>query len=360
MKKFKHAIIGMGVISRNHLIAVKANSQDIELVAVCDTIPENIEKSLNNAGLTGNIARYTDYKVMLSEQKPDIVTIATPSWLHGMMAQDCLENNCNVIVEKPMALNLKEMDAMISKAKEKGLLLITCHQNRYNNSITTIKKALDSDRFGHISHMTAHVRWNRNKNYYDQAGWRGKWKSDGGCLMNQCIHDLDLLCWMLGDIDEVFAYTARQQHPYIEGEDLGLALIKAKSGAYGLFEGTVNIYPKNLEETLNIFGEKGTVQVGGESLNRIHEWIFADGLDNPELIKKAVDEVPTNSTGLGHTKLYADVIRSLRTGAPDILDGDEGKKVVELILAMYKSKKTGRAVKLPLNNFEITEMEGTF
>lgn len=360
MKKLKLAIIGMGIISRNHLIAAKANGADIELVAVCDSIPENMEKSLDKAGVTENVIRYTDYNLMISEQKPDIVTIATPSWLHGMMARDCLDNNCNVIVEKPMALNLDEMDAMISKAKEKGLLLVTCHQNRYNNSILQIRKALDSGRFGNISHMTANVRWNRNKKYYEQASWRGKWKSDGGCLMNQCIHDLDLLCWMLGDIDEVFAYTARQQHPYIEGEDLGLALIRAKSGTYALFEGTVNIYPNNLEETLNIFGETGTVMVGGESLNIINEWKFADNQDNSDLVKKEGSEVPTNSTGLGHTKLYADVVTSLRTGIPHILDGNEGKKVVELILAIYKSKKTGSPVKLPLENFTLNEMEGTF
>ena len=198
------------------------------------------------------------------------------------------------------------------------------------------------------------------REYYKQAPWRGRWATDGGCLMNQCIHNADLMCWMLGDIEEVFAYTANRQHPYMEGEDLGLALVKAKSGAYGLFEGTVNAVPNNLEETLYVFGENGTVKAAGTSVNLIEEWRFTDGAPDAERVKSECKEAPPNVYGFGHQHIYADVIQAIMRGGRPLVSGEEGMKALELILAIYKSKKTGLPVRLPLGEFASIDMEGVF
>ena len=360
MKRIRLAIIGMGRISPNHVMAAKNNADAVEMVAVCDLLPENIEESLNKAECTQPVAAYTDYKTMLEEQKPDMVAIATDSGKHAAIGLYCLEHGCHTLIEKPIAMSTQDAQAMIDKAAEKGLCLGACHQNRFNKSVQHIRAALDAGRFGKLSHVAAHVRWNRNKAYYEQAPWRGKWGSDGGCLMTQCIHNADLMYWMLGNIDEVFAYTAQAQHSYLEAEDLGLALVKAKNGAYGLFEGTVNVYPKNLEETLYLFGEAGTVKAAGTSVNLIEEWNFADAQDDADEIKRVCAENPPNVYGFGHTRLYADFLDAIATGRHPLVDGEAGKRALELILAMYKSRKTGLPVKLPLGDFASTELAGTF
>lgn len=360
MDKIRLVIIGMGRISPNHVMAAKNNAETFELAAVCDLSDENIDKALAKADYTAPVARYSDYKVMLAEVRPDMAAIATESGLHAEIGLYCLEQGCHVLIEKPMAMSVRDAQRLIDKAEEKGVCLGACHQNRFNKSVQQIRAALDEGRFGNLSHIAAHVRWNRNRDYYAQAPWRGKWASDGGCLMNQCIHNADLMYWMLGDIDEVFAYTAQQQHDYLEAEDLGLALVKGKNGAYGLFEGTVNVYPKNLEETLYLFGESGTVKAAGTSVNLIEEWRFADGKDDPEAVKRDCNEQPPNIYGFGHTRLYADFAEAVRTGRKPLVDGEAGKRALELILAMYQSQKTGLPVKLPLEDFASTDMAGTF
>lgn len=354
------AIIGMGRISFNHLLAVMNNKEDIHLTAVCDLKEVNIVKVLEKAKYSNNVKHYTDYKVMLESETINMVSIATDSGSHAAIGLYCLEKGCHVLIEKPMAMGMIDAQNLIDKAEKKGVLLGACHQNRFNKSIQFVRTALEEKRFGRISHIAAHVRWNREKDYYEQAPWRGKWESDGGCLMNQCIHNADLVYWMLGEIEEVFAYTAQCQHPYIEAEDLGLALIKGKNGEYGLFEGTVNVYPQNLEETLYIFGNKGTVKIGGKSVNIIEEWDFADKRDNKSEIIKICNEVPPNIYGYGHTRLYADFIDSIKKERKPLVDGKEGKKALELILAMYKSKKIGIPVKLPIECFNTIDMKKIF
>lgn len=224
-----------------------------------------------------------------------------------------------------------------------------------------MRKALEEGRFGRLSHGAAHVRWNRGKDYYKQAPWRGTWAQDGGCLMNQCIHNIDLLRWMMGDdIVEVMAYTDQIEHPYLEAEDLGMALVKFKNGSYGLIEGTTNVFPKNLEETLYIFGEKGTAKAAGTSDNIIEEWVFADGLDNPEEVKREFSENPPNIYGFGHTPLYADVIEAIQTGRKPLVDGEAGKRALELVLAIYKSAAEHRPVTLPLDQCSTLDFVGRF
>ncbi|MCS0543155.1 Gfo/Idh/MocA family oxidoreductase, partial [Aeromonas veronii] len=214
------------------------------------------------------------------------VAICTESGKHAAMALDCIEAGANLIIEKPIALSLEDADEIIKKAKEKNVKVSACHQNRFNKSIQKIREAVEEERFGRLLHGTAHIRWNRGEDYYTQAPWRGTWEQDGGALMNQCIHNIDLLRWMMGgEITEVVGMTDNLKHGFIEAEDLGLALIKFSNGSYGIVEGTTNIFPTNLEETLYIFGDTGTVKAGGKSVNIIEEWLFADNKDNPEEVK---------------------------------------------------------------------------
>jgi len=355
----KYALIGCGRISPNHIAAAQENN--LEIVALCDVVSENIEDKLQRFRLSSNIRRYTDYKEMLEKEKPELVGIATESGKHAQIALDCIKARCNVIIEKPIAMSLEEADAIIKASDESGVKVCACHQNRFNKSIQKIREALEEGRFGRLFHGTAHIRWNRDEGYYRQASWRGTWEQDGGALMNQCIHNIDLLRWMMGDdIIEVMAYTDKLNHNYIQAEDLGLALIKFKNGSYGVVEGTTNIYPANLEETLYIFGEKGTIKAGGKSVNIIEEWHFADGKDNAEEVKAKYHEAPNNVYGFGHTPLYKDMIDAINTNRQPYIDAHAGRRALELVLAIYKSAAEGRPVKLPLEHCASTDFKGRF
>ncbi|MGI6686997.1 MAG: Gfo/Idh/MocA family protein [Christensenellales bacterium] len=363
MKKLRYALIGCGRIAPNHIAAALAEQELMEIKAVCDIVPECMEKVLEQVfeEKRREIARYTDYHQMLREIKPDLVAIATESGKHAQQALDCIEAGCHVIIEKPIALSLQDADAIIQAGKEKGVQVCACHQNRFNKSIKKIREAVEEGRFGCLLHGTAHIRWNRGKEYYDQAPWRGTWAQDGGALMNQCIHNIDLLRWMMGDeIDEVFAYTDNLKHPYIEAEDLGLALVKFKNGAYGVIEGTTNIYPRNLEETLYLFGEKGTVKAGGKSVNIIEEWMFEDKKDDPEQVKATYHENPPSVYGFGHTPLYADVADAILNKRSVAIDGEAGRRALELVLAIYQSAVEGKPVKLPLKDTSTLDFVGRF
>ncbi|NTU89063.1 MAG: Gfo/Idh/MocA family oxidoreductase, partial [Actinobacteria bacterium] len=297
----------------------------------------------------------------LDEAKPELVAICTESGKHAQIAIDCLERGAHVIIEKPIALSLADADCILEAAAANGKKVCSCHQNRFNKSIQTIRSAVEEGRFGTMMHAAAHVRWNRGEDYYTQAPWRGTWAQDGGALMNQCIHNIDLLRWMMSDeIDEVFAYTAQLAHPYLEAEDLGLALIKFKNGSYGLVEGTTNVYPKNLEETLYLFGTTGTAKAGGKSVNIIEEWAFADTVDDAETVMADSSEAPDNIYGFGHNPLYADMIDAIEHDRPPYIDGEDGRRALELVLAIYKSAKDGTPVKLPLDDFSTMDMAGYF
>ncbi|MFR2716600.1 MAG: Gfo/Idh/MocA family protein [Anaerococcus obesiensis] len=222
------------------------------------------------------------------------------------------------------------------------------------------RQAMDEGRFGRLSHGSIHVRWNRNKNYYDQAPWRGKWESDGGCLMNQCIHGIDLLRWMLGEeVEEVYGVTKQQFHDYLECEDIGMAVLKFKNGAVATVEGTVNVYPQNLEETLYLFGEDGTVKIGGKSTNNIDVWNFKDE-DADDQNNIGLKEETENVYGNGHTSLFKDMIEAIQDDRDPYITAVDGKNALEIVLAIYKSSFTGKSVKLPLENCASTDFEGEF
>lgn len=357
----KYALIGCGRISTNHLKAAVNNS--LEIVAVCDIVPGHMEDVLAKHGLEkdSSIKRYTDYKEMVQEN-PDIrlVSIATESGLHAEIALYCIAQGINVIIEKPMAMSLEDADRIIALSEEKGVKVCACHQNRFNVAVQQLRKAIEGGRFGRLSHGSIHVRWNRNEEYYTQAPWRGTWAQDGGCLMNQCIHGIDLLRWMFGnDVEEVYGQTRQQFHGYLEAEDVGMAVVKFKNGAIATIEGTTNVYPKNLEETLYVFGEKGTVKIGGTSTNNIDVWDFADETDADQE-NKGLQEATSNVYGNGHTSLFADVIEAIENNRKPYVDAYAGRNALEMILAIYKSQKTGMPVKLPLEGFQSTDMAGEF
>ena len=358
----KYALIGCGRISTNHITAAVNNSSKLELCAVCDVVPERMEQLLSKHSLEkdSSIKRFTDYKKMLDEIKPELVSIATESGSHAEIALYCIDKGINVIIEKPMAMSMKDADEIIRRSEKMGVKVCACHQNRFNVAVQKTRKALEAGRFGKLSHGSVHVRWNRNREYYDQAKWRGTWAEDGGCLMNQCIHGIDLLRWMLGDnVDEVYGTTRRQFHDYLEAEDIGMAVVKFSNGAVATVEGTTNVYPRNLEESLYIFGEKGTVKLGGTSTNNIDVWDFADENDS-DIGNKGLKEATSNVYGNGHTSLFADVIDAIENDRQPYVDAYAGRNALEMILAIYKSAKTGLPVKLPLEDFACTDMVGEF
>lgn len=356
----KYALIGCGRIAVNHIKAAVNNK--LNIVAVCDPISEAMEKLLAKYGLEKDdtIHRYTDYKEMVMEEKPTLVGIATESGLHAEIALYCIDHGVNLIIEKPMAMSIADADEIIRRSEEKGVKVSACHQNRFNVAVQETRKALEGGRFGKLSHGSIHVRWNRNQDYYTQASWRGTWAQDGGCLMNQCIHGIDLLRWIMGDdVEEVYGVTRQQFHHYLEAEDVGMAVVKFKNGAIGTIEGTTNVYPKNLEETLYIFGETGTVKIGGTSTNNIDVWNFADEND-ADAKNKGLQEATSNVYGNGHTSLYADVIDAIKHDRKPYVDAVAGRNALEMILAIYQSSVEGKPVKLPLGNVASVDFRGKF
>lgn len=356
----KYALIGCGRISTNHVKAALNNK--LEIVGVCDIISDKMQEILKKHELQEdeNIHKYTDYKELLEIEKPDLVSIATESGNHAELALYCIEKGVHVIIEKPMAMSIEDANRIISLAEEKNVKVSACHQNRFNVAVQELRKAVESGRFGKLSHGSIHVRWNRNQGYYDQAKWRGTWAQDGGALMNQCIHGIDLLRWMMGDeVEEVYGATRRQFHGYLEAEDVGMAVVKFKNGSIGTIEGTTNVYPQNLEETLYIFGENGTVKIGGTSTNNIDVWNFDDETED-DANNKGLKEATSNVYGNGHTCLFADVIDAINTNRKPYVDAVAGKNALEMVLAVYKSQKTGLPVKFPLKAFASTDMAGEF
>ena len=355
-----YALIGCGRIAVNHMKAALNNC--LNIVAVCDLNPEAMERLLERYGLTQNssIKRYTDYKVMLEENAIQLAAIATESGLHAQIALDCMEAGVNVIIEKPMAMSMEDADEIIRRSQEKGVKVSACHQNRFNMAVQETRKALEAGRFGKLSHGSIHVRWNRDRDYYAQAPWRGTWAQDGGCLMNQCIHGIDLLRWMMGDdVEEIYGVTRRQCHTYLECEDVGLAVVKFKNGAIGTIEGTTNVYPQNLEETLYLFGENGTVKLGGKSTNHIDVWDFADQREE-DAQTRGLQEAASNVYGNGHTALYQDMIKAIEQGRPPYVGAEAGRNALEMVLAVYQSSATGKPVKLPLRRVASTDFSKLF
>lgn len=355
----RYALIGCGRIARNHMIA--AHNTSLELVAMCDLVPEKMKTLLEASAFAGTKPRfYTDHQQLLRAEHPQLVAIATDSGVHAQIALDCIRAGCHVIIEKPIAMSIADARLIAQEAERYHVKVAACHQNRFNEACQQMFQARQQGRFGKLSHGSIHVRWNRNQSYYDQAPWRGKWASDGGALMNQCIHGIDLLLWMMGsDPVSVYGVTRQQYHPYLEAEDIGMAVVTFANGAVATIEGTVNVYPQNLEETLYLFGEKGTVKLGGKATNNIDVWQFADQMES-DVGLEGRQEVIGNVYGNGHSRLYADMLEAIRDDRQPFISAQEGAKALQMVLAIYKSQQTGQVVRFPLEDFASTDMTGMF
>jgi len=360
VKKLRFAIIGCGRISYKHVEALIHNDEKATLVSLCDTIIENAEAKkkeyISEVDTQQNVNVYEDYKELIEKESIDVVTIATESGYHPEIAIYCMNKGIHVICEKPMALSIEDADRMIECAKKNNVKLCVCHQNRFNKPIQELRNAVEDGKFGRLINGTARILWNRNMGYYTQAPWRGTWKLDGGTLMNQCIHNIDLLQWMLGgEVDTIYSQCDTFVRD-IEAEDFGAIMIRFKNGSIGIVEGSACVYPKNLEETLSVFGEKGTVCIGGLAVNKIETWRFENELDKEKDILKQQEEDPDSVYGFGHTPLFEDMINAIEENREPLISGEEGKKGMAIILAAYKSRLTGLPVKFPLERFSTLEM----
>ncbi|MFN2399754.1 MAG: Gfo/Idh/MocA family protein [Gemmatimonadaceae bacterium] len=342
----RFCLVGCGRISERHFEAIGAN-QSLQLVAVCDEIEER-------AGAAGQRVRapaFTSYSQMLSEITSDAVVVCTPSGLHPRHGIMAAEHGKHVICEKPMATRIEEADALVRACDSAGVHLFVVKQNRLNPGIQLLKRALDRGRFGRIYLANTTVRWQRPQSYYDAAPWRGTWEFDGGAFMNQASHYVDMIQWLVGPVESVMAKTATLARR-IESEDTGVAILRFRSGALGTIEVTMLTYPRNMEGSITVIGEKGTVKVGGTALNRIEQWEFADGDEDDaeaERLRAATD--PLSVYGSGHGPYYENVVRVLRGEASAGTDGREGRKSLELLLGIYESARTGKEVSLPLRTF---------
>jgi len=340
-KRFRIALAGCGRISKNHFEAIH-EIDGLELVAVCDTDPERAAR----AGAEWEVPHFTSYEKMLKDAKADVITIATPSGLHADQGVEAAQAGKHVVMEKPMAISLTGADALVHACDKARVQLFVVKQNRLNPPIQLLKHAIERNRFGRIYLASCTVHWARPQEYYDQAPWRGTWEFDGGAFMNQASHYVDLIQWLVGPVESVMAKTATLARR-IETEDSGVAILKFRSGALGSIEVTMLTYPRNLEGSITILGEKGSVKIGGTAVNKVETWQFAEYDDDDKLIQEA-DSNPPNVYGLGHQGYYRNVLAVLRGEAKPDTDGRAGRKSLELILGIYESAKTGREVPLPL------------
>lgn len=341
-KIYRVALVGCGRISGKHLDAFGVVEQ-LELVAACDVVAERAQAVAD----AHSVLAYTDYAKMLEEVDCDIVAIATPSGLHpehGIMAARV---GRHVVCEKPMAITLEAADALVSACDAARVRLFVVKQNRLNPSVQLLKQAADQGRFGQIYNANATVRWTRPQEYYDLARWRGTWEFDGGAFMNQASHYVDLLQWLVGPVDRVMAKTATLARN-IEAEDTGVAILRFRNGALGVMDVTMLTYPKNLEGSITILGEKGSVKIGGTAVNRIEHWEFADYHDDDRFVETA-NTAPSSVYGFGHEPYYRNVVAVLEGEAEPDTDGRSGRKSLELILGVYQSARTGSEVALPLS-----------
>lgn len=335
LKKIRFALAGCGHIAKKHAEAIKA-IEEAELVAVCDSEPAALKTFVSKYGVKG----YGFYQELLQDREVDVVNICAPSGLHSAMGIAAARAGKNVLVEKPVAITLEEADALIENCERAGVVLGVVHQNRFKPAIIQLKSAIERGGFGKITHANATVRWNRNPIYYAARPWGRLKNMGGGALMNQAIHNIDLLQWMMGKVVSVFGYTAASLS-LAEAEDTGIAVLKFANGALGVIEASTAIYPQNLEETLSIFGEKGTAIIGGTSIGQIKKWVFSD----QELAGTSMDNQASTGSDLHHC-CVRDMIRAVRCREKPLVDGKEGRKVVEIILAIYQSGVSGQEIVL--------------
>jgi UDP-N-acetyl-2-amino-2-deoxyglucuronate dehydrogenase len=335
-------ILGCGRIAKRHIdLLGQGKIAGARLGAVCDIFPDR-------AGAYGSQFRVPAFQHIpefLNHPGLDVVAVLTPSGMHPQHAIAAAQAGKHVIVEKPMALRLEDADAMIRACDDAGVKLFVVKQNRFNVPVVKLREALDAGRFGRLTLGTVRVRWCRDQAYYDHDEWRGTWQLDGGVLTNQASHHIDLLEWMMGDVDSVHARSVTALAD-IETEDTAVATIKFRNGALGIIEATTAVRPKDLEGSLSVLGERGSVEIAGFSVNKIRTWQFADAVSADADVMEQFSVNPPNVYGFGHQAYYEHVISCLRDGSPALVDGLVGRKSLELISALYESIETGREVQM--------------
>jgi UDP-N-acetyl-2-amino-2-deoxyglucuronate dehydrogenase len=341
-RKIRVALVGCGRIATNHLDAIEKHGSNLELVDLCDVDAKALERAVARTGAKGH-RRLSD---MLAETSADVVVLTTPSGLHPNQAIEVANSGRHVITEKPMATRWQDGLRMVRACDDANVHLFVVKQNRRNATLQLLKRAADQGRFGRIYSVAVNVFWTRPQEYYDSAQWRGTWEFDGGAFMNQASHYIDLFDWVIGPVESVMAYTATLERN-IEVEDSGVAALRWRSGAMGTLNVTMLTYPKNLEGSITILGEKGTVRIGGVAVNEIQKWEFSEPHEDDERVKNASYET-TSVYGFGHPLYYQNVIETLRGTATAETDGREGLRSLELLIAMYMSSRDGKRIALPL------------
>jgi UDP-N-acetyl-2-amino-2-deoxyglucuronate dehydrogenase len=338
IKMLHFAIVGCGHIAEKHAKAIAA-TRGARLAAVCDTNPDRL-RPYRSRGING----YRNLTDLLRNEEIDVVNICAPSGYHAELAVEAAQAGKHIIVEKPMALTLEDADRIIEACDQNNVKLSVVHPNRFRPAVMELKKAVDTGRFGKLSHANATVRWNRNQAYYDKDAWRGTKSLDGGVLMNQAVHILDLLIWLMGDVEEVSGfYATRLRH--IEAEDVAVGIVRFASGALGVVEAAVTVFPRNLEESIALFGDTGTVKIGGATVGRIEFWQFKDaGEDEANEWNHRADHDPGEKTG--HQWIVEDMVQAVKENRTPAVTGRDGRNVLELIIAIHKAAATNTVVQL--------------
>ncbi len=341
-RKLRLALVGCGRISKNHIEALKQHADRAEWVAVCDTHSESLVRAAADTGAPG----YSSLDDLLANSRPDLVVLATPSGLHPQQAIRVAQAGCHVLSEKPMATKWDEGVAMVRACRDASVKLFVVKQNRLNATLQLVKRAVDQGRFGRLAMVNVNVFWTRPQAYYDAAPWRGRWDMDGGAFMNQASHYVDMVDWLVGPVDNVHAYTATLGRN-IEAEDTGVMSLRLRSGALASINVTMLTHNKNFEGSITLLGERGTVRVGGVAVNQIEHWEFDTPHEDDALVQQASYGVES-VYGPGHPLYYDNVIRTLRGEAQAQVDGYEGLRSLEVLIAAYRSARDGVRVGLPL------------
>ncbi|MFC3210886.1 Gfo/Idh/MocA family protein [Planomicrobium okeanokoites] len=333
------AIIGCGFIAKKHALAIK-NISNAELIAVCDRVPETMEFYKNEYGAKP----YLDSVEMLKDKNIDVVCICTPSGLHAVIAEEVAAAKKHIVLEKPIAMTLEETDRIINAAKENDVKLTIVHPNRFRTAVQETKKILDQNLLGKISHANCIVNWNRGQEYYNQAPWRGTKTHDGGVLMNQAIHNLDLLLWFMGTPAEIFSMEATRLRN-IEAEDVSTGVIRFENGAIANVQAATTVYPKNFEESITIFGEKGTLKIGGSNA------LYFEHLEIQDLsesdMKLIIEKVESDPWGTpGHQRIIEEMIFALENNIDPAVTGEDGKNALKLVLAFYESAESKKIISI--------------
>ena len=349
-----YALIGCGRIAKFHVMA--ALKCGLNIIALCDLDTSKAQRFVDDYHLGERVRVYSGCKAMLAEN-PNIslVSIATESGSHARIALDVIAAGKHVMIEKPIALSITDADEIVRSGEAHNVKVSVCHQNRFNPAVQALRRAVDEGSFGRITHGSIHIRWNRGRDYYSRDNWRGTWEDDGGALMNQSIHGIDLLMWMMNSrVTSVYGVLRNFSHDYISAEDFGMALLQFENGSCATIEGTTAFFEHSEEARLCLHGINGSVRLGGLGVNKIESWNF---LDNR---KSDADEEISNVYGNSHPRLFMDMIRAIENDSVPLVDAQAGKNAVEVVLAIYRSFKEKCLVNLPLEDFSTLDMKGVY